>query len=74
MTMKNFSCQIPEGIEDSAFCRVLPGSIDKAEAPNYGQKSGVQGAGTRQQAIPQDARGQLGTKILPTDSAEDPQI
>ena len=72
--VRNFSPQIPEGIEDSAWCRVPPGSINNAEAPNCLQKSGVQGAGARHQAIPQDARGQLGAKISPTDFAEEPNI
>lgn len=72
--VRNFSPQIPEGIEDSAWCRVPPGSINNAEAPNCLQKSGVQGAGARHQAIPQDARGQLGAKISPTDFAEEPSF
>ena len=72
--VRNFSPQIPEGIEDSAWCRVPPGSINNAEAPNCLQKSGVQGAGARHQAIPQDARGQLGAKISPTDFAEEPKM
>ncbi len=52
--------------------RAPPGSVVIAKAPNCGQESGVQGAGTRLQAIPQDDRGQLESQVSPTDFAEEP--